>query len=156
MPTNNKTSLGLNSWLGTDKPKRSDFVGDNTLLDALLTDHFGDMNKHLSTEDRTLLTQGFAVGSYMGDGQAEQEITLPFEARIVFVFFQRRPASLYRTDVGYNENNFAIASKGGSTLGVYLDKTKLIVCQTLAAPEAGGTQNNFNSLSDNYTYIAFR
>ena len=32
MPTNNKTpKLKLNSWLGTDKPMRSDFVEDNTL-----------------------------------------------------------------------------------------------------------------------------
>ena len=40
MPTEQKTSLGLNRWQGTDKPARSDFVADNETLDALLTEHF--------------------------------------------------------------------------------------------------------------------
>ena len=42
MPTEQKTSLGLNRWQGTDKPARSDFVADNETLDTLLTEHFGD------------------------------------------------------------------------------------------------------------------
>ena len=34
MPTENKTAnLGLNSWLGTDKPQRADFVEDNRYSD---------------------------------------------------------------------------------------------------------------------------
>ena len=34
MPTSNKTEhLGLNQWLGTDKPKRADFVEDNAAID---------------------------------------------------------------------------------------------------------------------------
>ncbi len=156
MPTNSKTSLGLNSWLGTDKPKRSDFVADNTLLDTLLTGHFSDLSKHLSAADRTLLTQGFAVGTYTGNGQATQVITLPFEARLVIVFCQYRPANLYRTSGGYNENNFAVVSKSGSTMGVSLSAAKLTVTQTQSTPSAGGTLNNFNSSIDDYTYIAFR
>lgn len=156
MPTNNKTSLGLNSWLGTDKPKRSDFVDDNTLLDTLLTGHFGDMSKHLSEQDRTLLTQGFSIGTYMGDGQATRDITLPFEARFVIVFALLRTASLYRTSGGYSENNFAVATKSGSMQGVFLDKAKLTVCQTLTTPAAGGTLNNFNNSINDYAYIAFR
>jgi hypothetical protein len=156
MPTNNKTSLGLNSWLGTDKPKRSDFVEDNALMDTLLTAHFGDTSKHLSTADRTQLNQSFVVGTYTGNGLASQDIILPFEAKIVFVFFQRRPTTVFQQGAGYNENNFAIVTNSGSTLGVFLDKTKLTVCQTLTIPSGGGILNNFNSGSDNYVYLAFR
>ncbi len=156
MPTNNKTSLGLNSWLGTDKPMRSDFVNDNTLLDTLLTGHFGDMTKHLSTQDRTLLTQGFLVGTYSGNGLASQDVTLPFEPRFVLVFALLRPANLYRTSGGYNENNFAVATKIGSTQGVFLDKAKLTVSQTVNTPTAGGTLNNLNNAMNDYGYIAFR
>ena len=29
MPTEQKTSLGLNRWQGTDKPARADFVADS-------------------------------------------------------------------------------------------------------------------------------
>lgn len=156
MPTNNKTSLGLNSWLGTDKPKRSDFVEDNTLLDTLLTGHFNDASKHLSAEDRALLTQSFTAGSYLGNGLASQDITLPFAAKLVIVFFLGRPANLYRPSEGYNENNFAIASESGATPGVYLNQSKLTVCQTLTTPPSGGTLYNLNSTGNGYIYIAFR
>ncbi len=156
MPTNNKTSLGLNSWLGTDKPKRSDFVEDNTLLDSVLIGHFNDASKHLSAADRTLLAQGFVIGTYMGNGLATQDITLPFEARLVIVFCQHRAANVYRTGGGYNENNFAIVSKNGSMLGVTLNAAKLTVTQTQSTPSAGGTLNNFNSSVEDYAYIAFR
>jgi hypothetical protein len=156
MPTNNKTSLGLNSWLGTDKPKRSDFVEDNILLDTLMTAHFNDTSKHLSTADRTQLEQAFVIGTYTGNGLASQDITLPFEAKIVFVFFQRKPMNQFKQSEGYNENNFAIVTNSGSTLGVFLDKVTLTVCQTLTAPSAGGTLNNFNNSGNAYVYMAFR
>jgi hypothetical protein len=156
MPTNNKTSLGLNSWLGTDKPKRSDFVEDNTCLDSLLTAHFTDTSKHLSTADRTQLEQSFVMDTYTGNGLLSQDITLPFEAKLVFVFFTRRPANIFRQSAGYNENNFAIVTNSGATLGIYLDKTKLTVCQTLTIPSSGGTLNNFNSAGSSYVYLAFR
>lgn len=37
MATNNKTSLGFNDWLGTDKPERQDFANDNKLNNTLLS-----------------------------------------------------------------------------------------------------------------------
>ena len=33
MPAKNKTSLGLNQWLGNEYPKRIDFVEDNKIID---------------------------------------------------------------------------------------------------------------------------
>ena len=156
MPTNNKTSLGLNSWLGTDKPKRSDFVEDNTCLDSLLTAHFTDTSKHLSTADRTQLEQSYIIDTYTGNGLISQDITLPFEAKIVIVFFMCQPTDIYRLSAGYNENNFAIVTNSGATMGIYLDKTILTVCQTLTIPAAGGILNNFNRSGDSYVYVAFR
>lgn len=37
MPAINKTSLGLNQWLGNEYPKRIDFVEDNKIIDDELT-----------------------------------------------------------------------------------------------------------------------
>ena len=37
MPAKNKTSLGLNQWLGNEYPKRIDFVEDNKIIDDELT-----------------------------------------------------------------------------------------------------------------------
>jgi hypothetical protein len=156
MPTNNKTSLGLNSWVGTDKPKRSDFVDDNTLLDSLLTAHFNDNAKHLTENDRTLLTQAFASGIYVGNGQAQQDVTLPFEAHLVIVFALNKPAVLYRSSGGYYENNFAVIGSGGAMGGLSLTKAKLSVSEDQAAPAAGGTKTNLNNSGSAYVYIAFR
>ncbi len=156
MPTNHKTGLGLNSWLGTDKPKRSDFVEDNTLLDTLLTAHFNDTSAHLSAAERLLLGQGVAVGTYTGNGQTNQEIALPFEARAVIVLLPQKPPILYKTNAGYTENDFGVATASGGTLGVTLQQAKLTVSQTQSAPAAGGILNNLNSASREYVYIAFR
>ncbi|MBW7572710.1 hypothetical protein [Caproiciproducens faecalis] len=156
MPTNNKTSLGLNSWVGTDKPMRSDFVEDNTLLDTLLTGHFGNAQMHLSPDDRTLLTQPFTVGSYCGDGAATQVITLPFAPRLVLVFLEQMPANDYFPGGGYNENSFAAVTKTGGSAGVLLSADKLTVYQTQNPPAGGGILNNLNGDTMNYIYVAFR
>ncbi|MDF1496051.1 hypothetical protein [Caproiciproducens sp. CPB-2] len=155
MPTNNKTSLGLNSWVGTDKPMRGDFVADNTLLDSLLAAHFGNTQMHLSPEDRTLLTQAFTVGSYYGNGEASQVITLPFAPRFVLVFMEGMPANDYFPGGGYNENSFAVAAQTGESRGVSLSEGKLTVYQTQNA-QAGGILNNLNSDTRSYLYVAFR
>lgn len=156
MPTNNKTSLGLNSWLGTDKPKRSDFVADNTLLDSLLTAHFHDTAKHLSTDDRAKLAQPFVVGDYQGNGAATQDITLPFPARIALVFYTQKPANVYNQAAGYNESNFAVVSENSGMAGAILQGNVMTVCQSTIAPPAGGNLYNFNVEGEDYAYIAFR
>ncbi len=156
MPTNNKTSLGLNSWIGTDKPKRSDFVEDNTTINTLLTTHFNDTAKHLSAADHALLTEGFVLGNYTGNGAIAQEITLPFEPRIVFVFLEQGVMNNYVPKDSFNKNNFAIITKKGSSMGLKLSENKLTVCQSQNTPSVGGIFINFNSDSDEYVYIAFR
>lgn len=156
MPTNNKTSLGLNNWAGTDKPKRSDFVQDNTLLDSLLTGHFNDNVRHLTTEDRAFLSQSFVLGSYQGDGKSTQVVSLPFAARLVMVFSLRKPATVYKTADSYTENNFAAVGPQGGMAGLLLSGTSLTVSQTQVAPQPGGVLHNFNSANGAYLYIAFR
>jgi hypothetical protein len=158
MPTNNKTSLGLNSWVGTDKPKRSDFVEDNATLNTLLTAHFNDAAKHLSTGDRTMLTDSFILGNYTGNGASTQVITLPFEPRMVMVFMEQAVLNDYVPVAasGYNENNFAIVTKKGGSMGLLLNANKLTVYQNLSIPTGGGIYTNLNSNSEDYVYIAFR
>jgi hypothetical protein len=158
MPTNNKTSLGLNSWLGTDKPKRSDFVEDNTILNTLLSSHFNDTAKHLSTADRLLLTDAFVLGNYTGTGTPKQVIAIPFEPRLVIVFMDQAVMNDYvpAGANGYNENNLAIVTKKGGSMGLQLDANKLTVMQSQSVPSGGGIFTNFNSKSDDYVYIAFR
>lgn len=43
MASTNKTeTLGLNQWIGSDKPKMEDFNSDNRLIDTALAGHRAD------------------------------------------------------------------------------------------------------------------
>lgn len=44
MSSTNKTEIGLNLWLGGDKPKREDFCNDNLIIDKQIIDHKNDMS----------------------------------------------------------------------------------------------------------------
>lgn len=156
MPTNNKTSLGLNSWIGTDKPMRRDFVDDNTLLDTLLTSHFNNTDVHLTVADRTQLKEGVVIGVYSGNGASKQDVSLPFDARLIIVFQSLSVCNLYVPSGGYNKNCLAFATKQGNTMGINLGACKLTVYQTQSTPSNGGTFNNFNCDGGQYYYIAFR
>lgn len=69
MPTNQKTPhLGLNNWLETDKPMRTDFTSDNLLIDEALGGHMKDTTLHLTEEDRTVLSAPAHIMQYLGMG----------------------------------------------------------------------------------------
>ncbi len=154
MPTEQKTSLGLNRWKGTDKPSRSDFVADNDTIDALLTEHFGDAQAHLSAADRLLLGSSVTVGSYNGTGSASRIITLPFAPQAAIVFQMDVPPTEYRS--GYYRVNFAFATQEGATQGAVLTGSTLTVQQAQGTPATNSMANNLNQASGGYGYMLFR
>lgn len=53
MSSTNKTEkLGLNSWIGSDKPKRIDFNTDNEIIDRAISEHTEDTVVHINAEER--------------------------------------------------------------------------------------------------------
>lgn len=52
MGSTNKTSLGLNQWVASDKPVRQDFVTDNSIID----DSLSKLNRDLATLSREAVT----------------------------------------------------------------------------------------------------
>ena len=156
MPTENKTvNLQLNSWLGTDKPQRADFVSDNTIIDTVLGEHLSDLTMHLSEDDRTLLTAPFKVGVIAGDGNTSKDHTLDFYPRIVFVFLKNAPFVEFDATNGYTICNSAIVtSAGGSSCGADLFLDTLTLSQSTAASD--GRFFNLNKNGAQYVYIAFK
>ena len=68
MAASEKTAvLGLSLWAGTDKPRRADFVSDNTALETLVGGHLGDSDLHLDETRRTRLDEPFTVRTYTGN-----------------------------------------------------------------------------------------
>ena len=63
MSSTNKTEkLGLNSWIGSDKPKRIDFNTDNEIIDRAISQHTEDTVVHINAEEREKYPQGIYAG----------------------------------------------------------------------------------------------
>jgi len=147
----NKTSLGLHDWKAEDKPVRLDFAQDNQLIDSLLTAHFNDNSRHRNADDPVPMT----INSYIGDGKAQQVISLPFAARLVLVYHQNLPAVGVRTGGELGAYcGFAIPSER-TMAGLSLDGTRLTVMQD-ADTSTTKVHNSFNESNAEYEYIAFR
>lgn len=157
MPTTNKTpNLGLNNWVGTDKPKRSDFVEDNTLLDTVIGSHLADKAAHFSADDRTVLEKPIVTGTIGGNGLESCEFELPFAPRAVFVFLCYHPMSEYDANKKYTFINAAAAITSANTPGIVIGGNKVKLSQSLTEPQAGGYFINMNQNGGVYIYIALR
>lgn len=157
MPTNNKTpNLELNAWLGTDKPMRSDFVSDNTIIDTVLGEHIANTVYHLSASDRAKLEAPFTVGSFTGSGNSTTTVSLPFAPSIIVVYKRTAPLMQYDSENDYTVVNAAIATSSySSSSGIAVSGSTLTVNQTQTAP-SDGVFLNLGAQNSQYTYIAFK
>ena len=74
MSSTNKTEIGLNLWLGGDKPKREDFCNDNLIIDKQIIDHKNDMSCHVSEEERNKWNTNVYCNIYYGNNESVREI----------------------------------------------------------------------------------
>lgn len=160
MSSTNKTeNLKLNSWIGSDKPKRTDFNYDNEVLDKVITEHKKDAVSHITQEERFNWNNTMYQGTYFGNGQFERQIDTgcPFPARFGIVFANNRPPSLVRFSAPQKINYFGFFSLLASTSGLELldDMTTLTVHQSgMAVMEKD--YMCFNESGITYHYIMFR
>lgn len=158
MPTNNKTpNLNLNSWTGTDKPKRQDFVDDNNTIDSVVGSHIANALIHMSAAEKELLNSTISVGTLAGDGNASCTHTLSFSPKLVIVFVRGEAPVVYNSTGSYYVYNFAIATQSycGSTQGATLNGAKLTLQQTQGTP-TDGIFINLNKYFEQYVYVAFK
>lgn len=158
MPTNNKTpNLNLNSWIGTDKPKRQDFVDDNNILDSVIANHIADTIAHMSASEKSLLNAPFIVDMLGGNGSSTCTHTLAFTPKLVIVFLRDNLPIEYNSNENYYVYNFAIATQSatGASRGATLTGNILTLEQTQNTPE-DGIFINLNKYFGQYVYIAFK
>ena len=155
--TNKTTNLKLNNWIGSDKPKREDFVNDNNIIDTKLGAHILNENIHITDALKEKILSPFTLSTFYGDGTASQEITLSFVPKIVIVFAQDKPFYEYDKTNDYTITNAAIAATNstGASSGIYLNSAKFTVYQSQTTP-TNGVYNNLNNSNLTYTYIAFK
>lgn len=155
MAASEKTEvLGLSLWAGTDKPRRADFVADNTALETLVGGHLNHADLHLDETRRARLDTPVEVRTYTGTGAASRSLVFAFAPSAAIVFAVGKGASVY---MGTYTKHYAGFSAGGQhSLGVELGTVQVRVSQTQTPPEAGGSMAALNETGVTYAVLAFR
>lgn len=154
MAASEKTAvLGLSLWAGTDKPRRSDFVSDNTALETLVGGHLGDDDMHLDAARRQRLDEPISVRTYTGTGTESRRHLLSFSPRAVLVFAADKGAAEYTG--AYTKLYAAYWADGQGSRGLSVSGTQPTVLQE-AAPQAGGSAAALNETGVTYVIVAFR
>lgn len=147
-------NFGLCAWKETDKPKRIDFVNDNTIIDTKMAEHFSDKTMHLTSDEKEAILSPYSMFTYAGDGTARREIPLNMSYSIAIVYQKYYPATTI------DESNNAVSRFGvtgrifGTSGGLTLTSNSLIVMQDEIATD--GVINNFNENEGQYVVLLFR
>ena len=153
MATSNYTpNLHLSAWEASDRPKRADFVSDNTIIDTQLGGHIANQNIHLTSGEKALLNEPFVCMMYSGTGESQRTISLDFHPKFVFIYKRGVPFVTYSN--GVSVVNAASGSYGmGASVGISLVSAGVSVSETEAA---NGIRVNLNENNAQYTMIAFK
>ena len=153
MSSTNKTSnLGLNSWIESDKPKRTDFVYDNTVIDRVLGNHVNDGNIHLTEDEKTKVQSPFVIHTIYGTGTATLNVKLGFVPSMVMIFKKNAP---FCQDQGsYTKVNAGVVTPSGTTGGISTSKDTVILQETDTVQD--GSMYSLNQEYAQYMLIAFR
>ena len=152
--TNSTEHLQLNQWSGTDRPKMADFNADNQKIDGALHAHTADGAAHVSAQERAAWTGAVPVlGSYEGDGQPMQEISLGFSPAfgIVFAAGKNPFQPVDQTTVALRA---AFLAGGGSSQAALVTETGFSVLSS--ATPVSGRVAALNEAGVTYQYLVFR
>jgi hypothetical protein len=155
MSSTNKTkNLNLNSWLGGDKPQRTDFVYDNEVVDEVVGNHIDDNNIHLTTADRKNFSTPVTAFTYIGDGSDRKTLELPVSCTAVFVIRLGKPP-VEQGSNGKPVSNFSCSAygKNASSALVFGSKTEIDVCNYSSS---NGEAVNLNTSQGTYLVLCFR
>ncbi len=153
MASTNKTPLGLNQWIETDRPKRSDFVNDNAIIDMVIGAHISDEDKHLTSFDEKLrVSEPFKIRTVFGTGTSSTLFRLNFEPKLVIVF--RKDSAPVEYTGGYMKINAAIATDTGTSGGILISGDCVNLQQSTTA--VNGVLFNLNQELSEYILVAFR
>lgn len=157
MPSSYKTEhLGLNRWIGTDKPKRSDWVADNEKTDSAIKQlestqcsHSSDTGMHVTAVEKNKWNAGqaFSVFQYQGDGAAARSFSLGKAVKFAIVYaVGKPPAGVFPTFYCYS----GYLSPQGCTDGLMLTANGFSV-QHMKTPDPSGYALRLNQ--ENISYL---
>lgn len=152
MPSTFKTTnLGLNVWLGSDKPTRSDFVKDNNIIDNKLGSHINNADKHLSTDQKTRLDSPYEIQTLQGNGEEIRTVELSFQPKIAVCFAVDTPSVITVNNILTVSSAIAVNNTGGSGGLVISENSVKVKNET-----DGNAVYNLNQSGVQYILIVFR
>ncbi|MBQ3417420.1 MAG: hypothetical protein IJH32_06270 [Ruminococcus sp.] len=150
--TNHTPNLGLCQWAASDKPKRADFVSDNSIIDTALGGHIANAALHLTASEKAKLNESFVVRAYAGTGESSRAITVDFQPTLALVYKKNAPPVSYSS--GNILVNFAVAAYGfGGSSGLSVTSTGITVSQ---ASVTGGVGVDLNVNEEQYVAVIFK
>lgn len=180
MPSSNKTSrLGLNQWLGSDKPKKDDFNNDNRLLDAAtadiltrladaktqadanarsLGDHAANTATHVSSAEKALWNaprETLTIGAYTGNGAMTRTISLGFRAAFG-VLYAVGMGPVQADWSGYESRVYSgCFGESGCSRNIVLENNGFTVTHNATRP-LDGCSYKYNESGVTYVYAAWK
>ncbi len=155
MSSTNKTEyLGLNAWLGSDRPQRIDFVDDNNKIDTAMKNHINNVTMHCTSTEKAKIQNPYTMVSYVGTGTETNVITIGFTPKFVIVFQKDTPPTQADTSGNTLINTTITADSNGSIGGAYINGYDITVMQSTQAEN--GMLYNLNKKNGQYCIIAFR
>lgn len=154
MATSNYTpNLHLSAWTDSDRPKRADFVSDNSIIDTQLGGHIADSGIHMTAAEKEKLAEPYVLTLYSGTGESQQAINLGFRPKLVFVYKRGVPFVNYSSSV--NVVNAACTAYGfGTSGGISITSNGVSVSEQATAEN--GVRISLNADGGQYTLIAFK
>ena len=154
MASSNFTSnLHLCAWEETDRPKRVDFVSDNSIIDAELGGHISNGDIHMTSAEKAKLSEPYVSCIYAGSGEAERTITVGFVPKFAVVFKRGAPPSSYANGVNVANSGYAYYGCGGS-VGISISNSGVVVNESASA--VNGVRASLNEAGSQYTLVAFK
>ena len=156
MSSSNKTSyLGLNQFVGSDKPKMEDFNADNQKVDAALAEIKAQpcFTKLAETVTKERLENlGYLIGSYTGDGTTKRTISVAQPIGFGFVFMVGEGLHYAVTTLGENHIFSAVMTPQGCSKGVSITSGGFTVLQS-GSSTPDGKKNMLNQSGKKYIYL---
>ncbi|MEE0060705.1 MAG: hypothetical protein UE295_07755 [Acutalibacteraceae bacterium] len=155
MSSTNKTSyLGLNAWLGSDRPQRIDFVDDNNKIDTAMKNHVNNNNMHCTSTEKAKIQNPYKMFSYVGTGTETNSFTIEFQPKFMIVFKKDTPPVQTDTSGNILINYVVTAVSNGSIGGAYISGYDITVNQS--SEPVNGMIYNLNKKNGQYCIIAFK
>ena len=157
MPSTNKTAhLGLNQWIGSDKPRKDDFNADNAAIDQAIRTHVQDATAHVTSQERQAWNQvGYKLYTYAGDNSESRTITLDFAPTFGLLFPVGKPIGGYESGPMQNYQRTGFFSPKGCSVGLSLAEKALTVKNLVEGVPTGFT-NRYNETGVTYVIAAFK